>query len=88
MSALPRLIESFVVQTDSYECDEGEFAHRSAAIVAASSTAALPVSVVRKSRTGAARLRAQAVLPVKGVACGRPPVAAVEASKGRFTVPG
>src|SRR5204863_421615 len=54
MWALPRLIESLVVQTDSYECDQGEFAHRSAAIVAASSTAALPVSVVRKSRTGAA----------------------------------
>src|SRR5689334_14511281 len=67
MWALPRLIESFVPQTESYESGHGELAQTSAAMVAPSSTAALPVSVARKSRTGAARLRAQAVLPVNGV---------------------
>src|SRR5436309_15323007 len=57
-------MESFVVQTDSYELDHGAFAHRSAASAAHSNTAAPPVSVLRKSRTGAARFRAHAVRPV------------------------
>src|SRR3954447_15272257 len=60
----PTWIESFVVQTDSYELDQGEFAHRSAATAAHNSTTALPVSVLRKSRTGEARFRDQAVRPV------------------------
>src|SRR4051812_17075053 len=63
MPSLPRRIESFVVQNDSYESGHGELAHKSAATAAASNTMALPVSVVRKSRTGAARFRAQAVRP-------------------------
>jgi DnaK suppressor protein len=62
----PTWIESFVVQTDSYELDQGEFAHKSAAAVAPSKTTALPVSVQRKSRTGDARFRAHAVRPVNG----------------------
>ena len=37
--------------------------------MARSRTMALPVSVLRKSRTGAARLRAHAVRPLSGVAC-------------------
>ncbi len=37
--------------------------------MATSRTIALPVSVLRKSRTGAARLRAHAVRPVRTVAC-------------------
>ena len=60
----PSRMESVVRHTDSYECHHGELAHTSAASAAASSTAALPVSVLRKSRTGAARLRAQAVRPL------------------------
>src|SRR5438105_3340965 len=64
----PIRIESFVVHNDWYESDHGEFAHRSAAIVAASRKIALPVSVLRKSRTGAPRFRAQAVRPVKASA--------------------
>ncbi len=36
-----------------------------AAIAAASSTAALPISVLRNSRSGPWRLRAQAVWPLK-----------------------
>ena len=63
MPPFPRVIESFVVQNDSYESDHGELAHRSAAAAAASRTIAPPVSALRKSRTGAARFRAQAVLP-------------------------
>ena len=43
-------------------------AHSSASTVAATSTAAPPVSVRRKSRTGGARLRIQAVRPWKGAA--------------------
>ena len=64
----PKRITNFVVHTDSYECDHGEFAHRSATTAAPSITNAPPVSVVRKSRTGAARFRAHAVRPAKGVA--------------------
>ena len=45
------------------------FTHTSAATVAASSTAALPVSVARKSRIGRSRCRAQAVRPEKGWDC-------------------
>jgi hypothetical protein len=41
------------------------FAQASAATLAASRTAALPVSVLRNSRSGVCRLRAQAVRPVK-----------------------
>jgi hypothetical protein len=43
----PRRIESFVVQNDSYEPDQNEFAHNSATTAAASNTTALPVSVLR-----------------------------------------
>src|SRR6478672_8487632 len=43
------------------------FAQASAATAAPSKTAALPVSVLRNSRSGAGRLRAQAVCPVKAV---------------------
>jgi hypothetical protein len=66
--ASPRRIESFVVQTDSYEPVHGEFAHKSAATAAHTITAPPPVSVLRKSRTGAARFRAHAVRPVGGAA--------------------
>ncbi len=45
------------------------FAHTSAAIAAASITTAPPVSVLRKLRTGAARLRAHAVRPPKETTC-------------------
>ena len=62
---LPTWIESSVVHTDSYESDHGEFAHTSAATVAMSSAAAPALSVLRKSRTGAARLRAHAVRPLE-----------------------
>src|SRR6185437_14789853 len=64
----PRWIESSVVHTVSYECHPGEFDHSRAAIAAPSITNAPPVSVLRKLRTGAARLRAQAVRPPNGVA--------------------
>ena len=67
MPSSPSWIESVVVHTDSYESDHGEFAHSSAATVAPSSTTAPPVSVLRKPRTGAARFRAHAVFPLKGV---------------------
>src|SRR3954454_984175 len=60
----PTRIDSTVRQNDSYESDHGEFAHTSAATVAPSSAAAPAVSVLRKSRSGAARLRAHAVRPV------------------------
>src|SRR6185437_188962 len=61
-------MESLVVHSDSYELDQGELAHTHAARTAPSSTAAPPVSVVRKSRTGVARLRAQAVRSVNAEA--------------------
>jgi len=61
-------IESSVVHTDSYVCHHGEFAHIRAAIAAPSMTNAPPDSVLRKLRTGAARLRAQAVRPPNGIA--------------------
>src|SRR4051812_13636354 len=60
----PRRIESTVRQNDSYESDHGEFAHTRAATVAPSSAVAPAVSVLRKSRSGAARLRAHAVRSV------------------------
>src|ERR1700684_4462401 len=60
----PSWIDSLVVHSDSYELDQGELAHTHAARMAPSSTAAPPVSVVRKSRTGVARLRAHAVRSV------------------------
>ena len=50
----------------SYECET--LAHVSAAIAAPSITIAPPVSVLRKLRTGAARLRAHAVRPPKVIA--------------------
>src|SRR6185369_13268256 len=61
----PSLIESVVCQTSSYD-DESTFTHRSAATAAPRSTAALPVSVRRNSRSGVSRLRAQAVRPEYG----------------------
>src|SRR3954469_5551046 len=60
----PTLTESTVRQNDSYVSHHGEFAHASAATVAPSSAAAPAVSVLRKSRSGAARLRAHAVRSV------------------------
>src|SRR3954452_16746015 len=65
MPELPSWIESLVVQTDSDESGQGEFAHTSAATVAQSSTTAPPVSVVRKARSGAATFRAHAVRSLK-----------------------
>src|SRR5438067_11077199 len=52
--------ERRVCQTDSYD-EASTFTHTSAAIVAASRKAALPVSVRRNPRSGVSRLRAQAV---------------------------
>ena len=61
----PTMIDRSVVQKDSYESDHGEFDHASAATAAASRASAPDDSVFRKSRTGAARLRAHAVRSVK-----------------------
>jgi hypothetical protein len=63
----PRSMESIVRQSRSYE-DSSTFAQTSAATVAASNTAAPPVSVRRNSRSGVSRLRAHAVRPVNGSA--------------------
>ncbi len=60
--APPMRIESTVSQTRSYDA-ESTFTHTSAATVAASRNAALPVSVRRKVRSGVSRLRAHAVRP-------------------------
>jgi hypothetical protein len=68
MPSPPRRIESSVVQSDSYESDQGEFAHANAATVAHSNTTAPADSVLRKSLTGAARFRAHAVRPTGGCA--------------------
>src|SRR3954453_3513829 len=65
MPESPSWTESLVVQTDSYESGQGELAHTSAATVAESSTTAPPVSVVRKSCSGAATFRAHAVRSLK-----------------------
>jgi hypothetical protein len=43
-----------VLHSDTYASDHGEFAHISPTIAAASSTPALPVSVTKKRRAGAA----------------------------------
>src|SRR3954453_16048960 len=64
MPASPSRTESSVLHSDAYESDHGEFAQISAASVAVSSTAALPVWLPRNARTGAARLRAHAVRPL------------------------
>src|SRR5438067_12916336 len=56
----PMRTERRVRQTDSYD-EASTFTHTSAAIVAASRKAALPVSVRRNPRSGVSRLRAQAV---------------------------
>ena len=53
-------------QTRSYD-DASTLTHTSAATVAKSRIAALPVSVRRKLRSGVSRLRAQAVRPANGV---------------------
>ena len=58
----PTRIESTVCQTRAYE-PASMLTQTSAASVAASRNAALPVSVRRKSRSGVSRLRAQAVRP-------------------------
>src|SRR5580765_168180 len=63
MPQRPMSIEMLVVQSEAYE-PESTFAHTSAAAVAPSRTAAPPVSVCRKSRSGVCRLRAHAVRPV------------------------
>src|SRR5436305_5843356 len=62
-------IERTVRQTRSYEA-ESALTQTSAASVAASRMAALPVSVRRKLRSGVSRLRAHAVRPEKGAAVG------------------
>src|SRR6266516_6216537 len=63
-------IESFVLQSESYE-DASTFTQTSAAAAAASKTAAPPVSVRRNSRSGVCTLRAQAVRPENGDGDGR-----------------
>src|SRR5262245_5338502 len=70
ISQSPRLIDSFVPHSDSYE-DAWTFAHTSAANAAASRTAAPPVSVRRKSRSGVDKFRAHAVFPEKGPVASR-----------------
>src|SRR5712691_9668708 len=67
--APPMSIESFVLQSESYD-DASTFTHMSAVAAAASKTAAPPVSVRRNSRSGVCTLRAQAVRPENGE--GRP----------------
>jgi hypothetical protein len=57
--AAPRCTESSVRHVDSYD-DSEMLAQTSAAMVAPSRTAALPVSVRRKSRSGVRTPRAQA----------------------------
>jgi hypothetical protein len=64
--SLPSRIESFAVQTDSYDPGNA-FAQTSAAAAEHSNTAAPPASVLRKLRTGAPRFRAHAVRPVGGL---------------------
>ncbi len=54
-------------QTRSYDA-ASTLTQTSAATVAASRTAALPVSVRRKARSGVSRLRAHAVRPEYGAA--------------------
>ena len=72
MPLWPIRIDSVVCMTRSYEA-ASTFAQTSAATAAASSTAALPVSVLRKLRSGVSRFRTQAVRPVNGAsAAGRP----------------
>ncbi len=66
-SAPPIRIESSLSQKVAYEW-ASTLAQASAAIAPASRTRAPPDSVRRKSRTGKARLRAQAVRPVKDAA--------------------
>src|SRR5919108_933229 len=60
--ASPTRMETVVVQNDSYESHHGEFAQSSASTDAATIATALPVSLLKKSRTGAVRFRAHAVL--------------------------
>ena len=71
MPSLPMRIESSVLQKDSYESGHGELAQMRAASAAQSSATAPADSVLRKSRTGAAMLRAHAVRSVKGRVRGR-----------------
>ncbi len=84
MPVVPTWIESSVVQTDSYVCHHGEFAHTSAPIAAPSITNAPPASVLRKLRTGAARFRAHAVRPPNGTAS----VSAVTLTAARYSSSG
>src|SRR6266576_912941 len=63
--APPPSIDSVVLHTESYD-DASTFTHTSAAMAAASRTAAPPVSVRRNSRSGVCTLRAQAVRPENG----------------------
>jgi hypothetical protein len=58
-------IVSLVCQTLAYE-EASALTHASAATVARSRTAALPVSVRRKLRSGVSRFRAHAVRPENG----------------------
>src|SRR4051794_24930769 len=64
--ALPRRIESTVLQTRSYD-DRSTLAQTSAAATAARISAALPVSVLRKSRSGVRSVR-RGVWPVSASA--------------------
>src|SRR5262249_40618965 len=63
----PTRIESVVVHTRSYEAG-ATVAQMSAAATAGRRTAALPVSVRRKERSGVWRLRLHAVRPLNGAA--------------------
>src|SRR4029453_15924562 len=67
----PRSIESAPPQNDSYD-ELPTFTHASAATAAASRTAAPPVSVWRKFRSGVWMLRAHAVRPVNAGVRGPP----------------
>ena len=53
--AFPTRTATLVVHTDSYECHQGKFAHRSAATAAPNVTTAPPDSVLRKLRLTAGR---------------------------------
>ena len=65
MPPLPTRIDSTVVHTRSYE-PASMFTQARATRAAPKRIAALPLSVRRKSRSGASRLRAQAVRPASG----------------------
>src|SRR6266446_3998277 len=80
--APPTRIERTVRQTRSYE-PASMLTQTSAATVAASRNAALPVSVLRKSLSGVSRLRAQAVRPENARPAARGSAIGVKYAVGR-----